>query len=267
MCGAPIPIAIGNSDAMFRPLIINTLHAVSEPRNACTLEQMRREVIKYIGNNNVLVYFHVGWALDAPQPSVNARRVVDLSVKPAFATMSYNLARLVQLPSTTGPGGIVGKVGAVANLFFKQMARHFRRWPAVLFENGFELRQNQCDNVYAKAIFTAAIWQAVQSTVIKMQQIPTVRPVKISYSVGGGNALNSTESALACARQDLLQSTDAYSDNYTISTRLAKRDDFFWSVESAHCAFRYLVYSTTHEVYVQFIKICDRLASKAEMTN
>lgn len=50
----------------------------------------------------------------------NAERVVDLSVEPAFATLSYYLARAATLLFTTSPGGAVGLVGAVANLFVKQ---------------------------------------------------------------------------------------------------------------------------------------------------
>lgn len=228
---------------------------------------MRQKVIKHFGNNNVLVGFDVGWTLAALQLPVNAERVVDLFVEPAFAALSYNLARMAQLASTTGLGGTVGKVSAVANLFFKQKAPLDRRWPAVLFENGIELRPNQCDNVYAEAVYTAAIRRAVHSTVIRTRQLLEVRRVRSAYSVCEGNSLSSTESSLARIKQDLLQRTDAYGDNYTITTPPAKRDYFFRSVEIAHCAIRSLVFDTTLEAYVLFIQTCERLALKADLTS
>lgn len=61
------------------------------------LEQMRREIIKYIGSNIVLVLFQVGWELTALKLPVRAERIVDLSVKPAFATFTYNFARSAPL--------------------------------------------------------------------------------------------------------------------------------------------------------------------------
>lgn len=102
---------------------MSTLRAVSVLNNASTSKQMRQEVKEYLGNNNVLVGFSVGWALAALQLPVYADCIVDLSVEPAFAALSFNLARTAQLPFTTGPGGTVGKIGAVANLFIKQKAQ------------------------------------------------------------------------------------------------------------------------------------------------
>lgn len=86
MYGVPLSIAIGHSEAKFRPPIMNTLMATSGSNNTSSLEQMRREVIKFLGFNNILVGFQVGWALAELQLPISAERVVDLSIEPAFAT-------------------------------------------------------------------------------------------------------------------------------------------------------------------------------------
>lgn len=78
--------------------------------------------------------------------------------------------------------------------------------------------------MYPRAIYTAAVLLAVQSTVIKTRQILKIHRVNASYSVGKGNVLSSTESALASINQDLLLRTDANSDKYIIETPPAKRD-------------------------------------------
>lgn len=79
------------------------------------MEQMRRGIIKYLENNNVRVVLHVIWTPTALQLTMNAERVVNLFLEPAFARISYNLARMALLPFTTGPSGTVGKVDPVAN--------------------------------------------------------------------------------------------------------------------------------------------------------
>lgn len=96
----------------------------------------------------------------------------------------------------------------MANLFLVQKAPLHRRWHAVLIENGIELWQDQCDNMYAKALYTAAIWRAVHSTVIKTRLLPEMRRLKAANSDTECNALNPTERALAGVEQDLVQRTD-----------------------------------------------------------
>lgn len=156
MFGAPLLISIGHFDGKFRTPIMNTLLAVSGQNNSSTLEQMRRKIIKYLGNNNVLVDLPVALTLVALQLPGNAERVVDLLVELAFATLSYSLARTARRLSNTGPGGTVREVGSVANLFVEQMASRDRRWRAFLFENGIEFWKNKCNNMYSEAVYTAA---------------------------------------------------------------------------------------------------------------
>lgn len=71
---------------------MNTLRVTSGSNNALTTEQMRRKVIKYLGSNIILVGFQVCLALFALQLPISAERVGDLSVEPAFVTLTCNLA-------------------------------------------------------------------------------------------------------------------------------------------------------------------------------
>lgn len=68
---------------------------------------------------------------------VNAERVVELCLKPAFATPTYNLARIARVKT----------IGDVANLFAEHKAVLACRWHSVLFKKRVEFRQNQCNNV------------------------------------------------------------------------------------------------------------------------
>lgn len=225
MYGAPLNISIGAVDATFCPPLLNRLHTTSGVNNASSTKQMRREVIKYLGLNNVLVGFHLGWALAAIQLPVSAGRVIDLSMEPVFSTFTYNLARSAKLPSCN----------RIASIISKQKAPLDRRSPAVLFEDWIEFRQNQCDNVYAESIFTAAVWRAVSSSVARTRQAIEVWRVKAAYSIGMGLALNSVETVLASTVQNLLKRVNAYGDEFVITAPPATRDQFFRSVETAHC--------------------------------
>lgn len=115
---------------------------------------MRQKVVKFLGFNNVLVGFKVRWALAALQLTISAERFVNLSVEPAFATLTRHLAQSTNL--------------ALRNqtVLKKQKAPLDRRCPTVLFEDSIEFSQNGCDNVYSKAIYKAAVWRAVSNAVI-----------------------------------------------------------------------------------------------------
>lgn len=68
-------------------------------------------------------------------------------------------------------------------------------------------------------------------------------------------------------KKDLLQRTDPFSDNYTITISPAKRDEIFRSVDLAHCAIRSLVYPTTPKAYVKLIQTCEQLALRADLAS
>lgn len=70
---------------------------------------MRPKVIKYIFANNVLVGLNIDRILAALQLSVSAERVVDLSVEPAFASLTYNLFEVADLSATKGIAGLFAK--------------------------------------------------------------------------------------------------------------------------------------------------------------
>lgn len=57
MYGVPLSIMIKQFDAKIRPPIINILTTPGESNNVSSLENMRRDVIKFLGLNNVLVGF------------------------------------------------------------------------------------------------------------------------------------------------------------------------------------------------------------------
>lgn len=78
------------------------------PKNALSRELMRRKVIKFLCNNIVFVGLHVGWTLAALQHRVSAEFVIDISVKPGFETLTYNLAHTAKFTSTTNIYKICG---------------------------------------------------------------------------------------------------------------------------------------------------------------
>lgn len=121
---------------------------------------------------------------------------MDLSVKTAFATLSCNLAKITNLAPNQQA------------LFKKQKAPLDRRYFAVLSEDGIELRQNNCDNVYGKAIYSAAVWLAVSEAVVKSRQSPKVRRIKAAYCTGRGPTLNSVEADISNISHNLLHRPD-----------------------------------------------------------
>lgn len=83
---------------------------------------MRLVIIKYLGANIDIIGVKISLLFAKLKLSVSAERVDDLSVKPAFATLTYNFAKVANLQSTKG---IVG-------FFSKQKAFIDRFCPAVL---------------------------------------------------------------------------------------------------------------------------------------
>lgn len=181
---------------------------------------------------------------------------MDLSVEPAFATLTHNMEQSAKLAPNT----------KVKLLFAKQKAQLDRRWPAVLFKYGIKLRQNQCD-VYEEAFYTAAVWRAVSCAVSKSRLIPEVRRVKAAYCIDGGPVFYSAEAALASVKQDLLHQRDTYGDPVVITTTPVYLNDLFLSVESAHCDVRGLPYPTTPKAHLILVQICDRLALEENLAN
>lgn len=84
---------------------------------------------------------------------------------------------------------LVCLVGAVDNLFESKKRRWIDVSLLIMFEYNIKLMQKNCDNVYAKAVYTESIWRAVHSIVIKTDQLPEVRHMKAAYTVEEGNAL------------------------------------------------------------------------------
>lgn len=59
--------------------------------------------------------------------------------------------------------------------------------------------------------------------------------------------------------------SDPYEDLVNITTTTVARDDFFRSVETAHCDLRGHVFPTTPEFYFEIVEFCDRLALKVNL--
>lgn len=94
--------------------------------------------------------------------------------------------------------------------------------------------------VYVESIYTAAVWRAVSSLVARTRQVLEVWRLKPAYSVGMGPAVNSAEAALVNTAQNLLERVDAFGDEFLVTAPPATRDQFFRSLESAHCELRCL---------------------------
>ena len=86
---------------------------------------MRRAILERLGNNNVLVGFHVAWTLTALSLPLTACRVVDLGVEEAYQLFCFKVSNAFPVWKT---------------LFVERLTNSLdRRIPAVFCGDGIEL--------------------------------------------------------------------------------------------------------------------------------
>ena len=136
---------------------------------------MRRGLLSYFGNNNVLVGFHVSWTLKALSLELPARRVIDLGTEEAF--------QLFCLKMTEGYPSWKKHIA-------ESLATSFdRRNPAVLFRGALDLYQKAQYDPLAEAYYTAAVWCAIEPHIRMQRARANVYRLKCCYLVGTDQGL------------------------------------------------------------------------------
>ena len=123
---------------------------------------MRKMLFRYLGSNNVVVGWHVGWTLASIGVSLPASRVVDLGTE---KSVQWWCREMVEADPHW------------KNFFVQQhlVTSVDRRLPAML--RGFELNTPRRDDVVAESIYTAAVWQTVAKVVSDHRMLPDVYKV------------------------------------------------------------------------------------------
>ena len=136
---------------------------------------MRRGLLSYLGNNNVLIGVHVSWILRALSLALPASRVIDLGTDEAFQRLCLKMAE-------------------VHSSWNKHIAEPLatsldRRIPAVLFRSGLDLYPKAQYDPLAEAYYTAALWCVVEPRIRMQRARAAVYRLKCCYLVGTDEGL------------------------------------------------------------------------------
>ena len=131
-----------------------------------------------MGRENLLVKFNVSWTLTALQLAVDATRVVDIGLEPAYqrwcSQLSQRYKRFVDM--------------LVLNL----CVSFDRPWPAILLGD-LELMRNGRDNIFRDTLYTAAIWQVIREQVAADRTNVGLHLLKRLYKIGCGAGFGGRE--------------------------------------------------------------------------
>ena len=142
---------------------------------------MRKFILEYLGNNNVLVGFHFAWTLTALSLSVPASRAFDLGSKPVFQELCCRMA---------------GDLPAWKDLIMERLTTSLdRRILAVLFRDGIDLYAKNLDDTIKEVNYTAAIWNIVAGSLAEHRSRLGDYRIKCAYFIGYGEGLTAEEEA------------------------------------------------------------------------
>ena len=151
---------------------------------------MRRAILEHLGNNNVLVGFHVAWTLTALSLLLPACRVVDLGAEEAYQLFCFKVSDAFPVWKT---------------LFVERLTNSLdRRIPAVFCGDGIELYTKGQHDLIVKAYYTAAIWNVLEPSISAQRLRTAVYRIKCAYSLGNGYALDRDESRLLSKPRSLV---------------------------------------------------------------
>ena len=140
---------------------------------------MRKFILEHLGNNNVLVGFHLAWTLTAIRLTIPASRAVDLWSEPVFQELCCRMA---------------GDLPAWKDFIMERLATSFdRRIPAVLFRDGIDLYAKDLNNSIKEVYYTASIWNIVAGSLAEHRSCRNVNHIKCAYFVGYGEGLTAEE--------------------------------------------------------------------------
>lgn len=144
----------------------------------------RRQILRFLSADNLLVGFHLQWLLVALKLPLASSRLIELRSEPAFTLLCRTLtADFHAYPE---------------DRFLPQPMPCDRRWPSVQsnFEGRpIELYQGPVDNPWAEAVYTGAVRQSVAGHVLPVRRSPSVRLVKDAFVVGNSLSFNDNKKA------------------------------------------------------------------------
>ena len=144
---------------------------------ATSVDGMRLLIWEFLGRNNYLVGFHVGWTLTALGMTLPASRVIDLGTEESFQKFCRSLA--------TQSNRFVG-------YFERDLVNSYdRRIPAMLC--GIEYYSSEQDDIVKEGVYTAAIWLLLWAEIASLRARRAVHLVKAMYTIGCGAGLSEDE--------------------------------------------------------------------------
>ena len=176
---------------------------------------MHRAILERLGNNNVLVGFHVAWTLTALSLPLTACRVLDLGAEKAYQLFCFKV-------SDAFPGW--------KTLFVERLTNSLdRRIPEVFCGDGIELYTKGQHDLIAETYYTIAIWNIHEPSILAQRLRTAVNRIKCAYSVGNGYALDRDESILLSKPRSLVDRPD----NLHVASLQCDQADFLSMMEVA----------------------------------
>ena len=152
-----------------------------------SLDEMRALILKYLGSNNVLVGFNLGWTLAALGLVLPGSHVIDIGTEEVFQAWCRSLTGLQK----GWPGVLVEHM----------INSYDRRIPAVLLNINI-YPEGQVD-VWYEAFYTACVWNVIAIQVADARARQDVHKVKLMVPVGSGTAPTAEEEVYLTIDMDL----------------------------------------------------------------
>ena len=186
-------------------------------------EDMRLLILEYLGSNNVLVGFHLGWTLTALDLVLPASRVIDIGTEEPFQRWCRSLAV---------------RYNKFTDYLAADLANSYdRRIPAVLYREGIKFYSAGQDDPIGEAVYTAAIWTVVGAEISYLRSLHITHVIKKMYQIGCGEAIKEREELLLNREVDLtardgfpnVSSLPSVPEEVMEMVRVAPLDDFTWT--------------------------------------
>ena len=151
---------------------------------------MRSCLLEYLGCDNVLVGVNIFWTLTALQITVDATRVLDIGLGPAYQRWCGQLDQ---------------KVSRFSDLMVPNLRLPYdSRWPTILYGNSLELTVDGRDDVLRDVYYTAAMWQVIRYRVAEDRACVEVCMMKRLCKFGCGTGFVFCDLLLLEEKVDLL---------------------------------------------------------------
>ena len=158
-----------------------------------TTEEMRHELLRYLGCNNYIVGFNVGWTLAALNLVLPGHRIVDIGTEDTFQFLCQQMAQLNR---------------NFRNVFVEDLVNSYdRRIPATLFNEGLDLYPSEEVDPFREVYYTSAIYNVLNFRIKEHRERPDVLKVKMLVPIGAGTTPTIQEEKLLLENVSLIRST------------------------------------------------------------